>query len=295
MDRVATAAGTGALLEKIAQNDNSRTGPETVLEYIGSQNECNLVLNQLKAQFPISDTSIKAMGDGPWRLMCKLPISFNGISSQLTQIPSIYELEVTAIQTPIYNSPKLRTLLTPEMIGCVSKVVNDFRAGLYGTKYSSVTGHNETALFWASADIVLAIDTAFTYGTGAPAGRTMAQCEQDGGSLFDAVALIGVEYYFEDYNVFRRTLTNATPFQTLASYTGAGAIWTTPEVQAFENINPNGWFYLNPTSQWRKSRPQVTASSGQKTQIVYSYTECSMALGLVYNAFSSATMFLPPA
>jgi hypothetical protein len=94
----------------------------------------------------------------------------------------------------------------------------------------------------------------------------------------------------EYHTVYRRTLTAATPQQVRASYEGATMIWTTDEVQSFEGISPFDWFQLPSGSQWIKSPPFVTATARQKTQLVYTYTECKQATALLYDAFGSAVL-----
>jgi hypothetical protein len=77
-----------------------------------------------------------------------------------------------------------------------------------------------------------------------------------------------------------------------ASNVGRGQIWTTDEVIAQELLSPNGFFQLDPASQWLKSMPCVMTGSRQKTQVNYSYTEIrdGQANGLAYTPYNSAVL-----
>jgi hypothetical protein len=191
---------------------------------------------------------------------------------------------VNVPQSSVYRSPKVRTRLLPAHIGIVHRAVTDYQAGLFPEDTSVTPPLSPEEIAAATVDVGIQKEG------NAPAGRTNAQARVDGRDLFAAVALAGIEDYISYTNVYRRTLTAASPQQVRASYEGVGKIWTTAEVQAWENIDPTGWFVLDAGKQWLKSKPQVIGIAGQKTQIVYTYTECEIAFGLVYDAYKDAVL-----
>jgi hypothetical protein len=143
-------------------------------------------------------------------------------------------------------------------------IINELFARLSTARYSVGTGTG-TALAYTAAELKV--------------------CRQ----LFDNVAFRGVTSFIEYSHVFRRTVTAGDPSAVRANYEGAGKIWTTAEVNTWEQIPNDGWFAL-PVSQWHKDKPSCTKAYGQKTQITYSYTEITTASALLYEAYASATM-----
>ena len=286
MDRVGTSASRPILI-KLRQSDNTRTGAQCMGEFEGSQAECQAQKAFMIAQ-GASDTRLEDTGNGYWRIEANFPFGFNGQTTDFPAVPSIHEMEVNTLQTSIYRSLTVRSLLTPSQIGIVQRYVTDYQSGLWQPN------DTQTAKQRVEADLKakIAQDGAVH---GFASGRTSTKAQADATSLFDLVAFEGQEDFIEYTNIYRRTLTAADPQQVIATFTGVGQIWTTPEVQTFEGLNPGGFFLLDPTSQWLKSRPQIIAIAGQKTQIVYSYTECHKASGMTYTAYKSATLLYPPA
>lgn len=275
----------GIITAKLQQDDNTRTGATSIAEYEGSYAQC--VAHKAYLQFlGATETSLQEKGNGYWIIRGNFPFGFNGQVTDFSNLPSVHELDTNVAQVSVYRSRKLRTLLSASELGIVAKVVADYQAGQYPRADSAATAFD---------DAVDDLQTQIDDGADHAAGRSSAQAQSDGEHLFTAVACMGVDDFIEYYSVYRRTLTAATPDQVRASYEGVGKIWTTAEVQAWENIAPGGWFILDAASQWLKSRPIVQGVAGQKTQVVYTYTECATALGLVYDPYNSATLLYPPA
>jgi len=273
------------LLIAVRQSDNTRTGATSHVEFEGSHVECLEKQAWLTTLGP-SELDLYSVGNGYWRVTATLPYGFDGQTTNFPEVPNIHELQVNVGQLNVWRSPKLRTLLTSKQIGIVQRVVNDYRNGEYQDNEETL----ETAEGLAEVDVEGLIEDT----EDSVAGRTNIQAQADGVNLFRAVAYIGVEDFIEETNTYRRTITAATPEQVRATFEGQGKIWTTPEVTAYEGLAVDGWFQLPASSLWRKSRPEVVAAAGQKTQVVYTYTECATALGLIYDAHGSATLLYPP-
>jgi hypothetical protein len=183
----------------------------------------------------------------------------------------------------IFANPQLRSVLPDNFIALVAYVCEHFQNG----GFQSTTDGVPPDAGWAAA---------IAYIKGAISNtHYQARALQ----LFSTFCAMKTESYIEYYTVFKRTITAAKPTQIQASYSGAGMIWTTDEVNAFESIPFNSWFQL-PDAQWLKTPPTVTAGAGQKTQISYSYTQFNTANGLLYLPFNSASLLyasesdLPP-
>jgi hypothetical protein len=268
MDRIATTPG--ALLTELNETNNARTGKQCMGEFEGSLSDCQVKKLLLEAQ-GATEVTIRSKGNGYWTLQAHFPFGFDGTVTDLGIVPSIHELDNVVQQTSIYRSTKLRTLLSTgasAKIGKLMRIIQEYQAG------QDDTGTGD-------------------YGQAAAEAKAAAVDGTYGVSLLRAVAYLGVEEAIEYYSVYKRTLTAATPRQVVASYEGVGKIWTTTEVQTYEGIDPAGWFQLNSGSNWLKSRPNVIAAFGQKTQVIYTYTECQTALALTYDAYSAATLLTP--
>ena len=270
MDRIGISPG--AYLKELTQEDNPRTGLRAMATFEGSQSECMAKKLELQAM-GLSDLFVGPMGNGFWQVRAHFPYGFDGVVSDLTVLPSIHEMDAVVQQTSIYRSTKLRTLLgggstAATKIGKLMRIIEDFKSGQYAV---GVTDHGV-----AKAEVDAAAVDA-TYGV----------------PLLRSVAYLGVEECIEYYAVYKRTLTAATPTQVTASFEGVGQIWTADEVTAYEGLDPDGWFGLEYGTQWLKSRPQVIAAAGQKTQVIYSYTECQIALSLTYDPYDSAVLLTP--
>lgn len=290
MDRIGISAGT--IIGAIEQNDNTRTGATSLITYEGSLNDCKL-LEARARNAGASDLNIRSIGNGYWRVEAFFPFAYDGNVTDLGVVPSVHELETIVMQSPIYRSPQNQILgLNGFYIAAVKLAVDRYRAGLYTVLNTSSPPNvtNDGGTTTALADVVSMIDALNTAGYVPTNSQTLATAKANGELLWGQIVNLGLEEFIEYTSVYKRTLTAATPRQVRLAYTGVGKIWTTTEVHQFEGINPSGFFLLNPTSVWLKSRPQVTAIANQKTQVQYTYTEAMYASRFAYAAYGSATL-----
>src|SRR5262249_17937803 len=147
------------------------------------------------------------------------------------EAPSTHELEVNVIQSSVWRSTVALKYLTSSQISIVRRYVDDYKSGLFQPTAT------QTALQ------VLAPQLQDEIGKDAAAhgvvtGLTSGKAQADALLFFDLGAYYGQEDFNEYTNVYRRTMTAATPDQVRASFEGFGKIWTTKEVQLAENIDP---------------------------------------------------------
>ena len=252
--------------------ENTRTGSVSRYTAEGSEQEIRNLRNIVRAG-GASEIDFRPSGAGGYILTYQYSTGENG--QELIPRPSQYELDVEVSEVSIYLGIKLKTFLTDDQIAIVQQVVEDFNGRQFNRATAVTEAHN-------------AIKAGFDPSSlGTPA---LLLAEQYGYALFDTIALRGNDSVKQYHSVFRRTLTTATPNDVRASFFGAGKIWTTPEMQAYENINPTGFFQLDPKSIWEKSPPQVVSVANQKVQVVYHYTESLFASGFNYDAVGQAVL-----
>jgi hypothetical protein len=109
-------------------------------------------------------------------------------------------------------------------------------------------------------------------------------------NYFRGVAYHQVEHTMQFDTVYKRRITAASYNQVQASFVGAGKIWTTAEILAFENVPASWWFQLPSTYLWLKAPPIVNTVMQQKTEISYSYLAVVEAWGALYDAYGAATL-----
>lgn len=282
MDRIATA---GSVMTAIRETDNTRTGKATLATFQGSEFEMIAKRAELIA-LGASDVQVESVGNGWYQCHAGFGGGFDGSATDFPEAPSIHELQVSVLQTSVWRSQIVKKYLTSRQIGIIRRIVSDYQAGLY-----PVSGSSDTAEVSAESDLQTKIAATGSWAS----GRNETKAKADALSLFKAVAYDGQEDFIEYLNVYRRTLNAATPDQVRATYDGAGKIWTTAEVQTWEGIDPTGFFQLDAGKQWLKARPEIVSTFGQKTQVVYSYTECQVASGMTYEAYGTATLIYAPA
>lgn len=283
------ATVAGVTFKDISSDENGRTGTETSIVFEGAYLPIKAQQNVVRRWGTFS-MALKRIADSDrWSLTVVLPFDEQG--REPANLSGVYELDVETAQPNIYSSPKLRSLLPDNLIAMVARVVNDFEAGEYST-----TNPNSQKFDggWAAAYKKI----SDSVGDALLKARAL--------QLFSTVAAKKTDAFIEYYNVFRRCLTAALPGQVRASYEGVKGkfgeplIWTSQEVMDWEDINPNGILQLDTDVQWIKSRPQVTAAAGQRTQVTYTYTEFKQANGLLYSPYGSALLLyddpedLPP-
>ena len=291
----------GVTIEHISVDENGRTGSETTYVYTGSY----LALKGQQAYcrgwgvYNMSLTRVE--GSHTWRLTALFPFNENGGEpNSFTGTNGVYELDVETQQPSVYVNEVLRgkrdssgnvvtaALLPDNYIAAVARVVENFEAGDYSMTASG--GGTDGGWSAAVADIkaVVTSNAAPTYYQ----NRAL--------QLFATVAAHKTDSFIEYYHVFKRSITAALPIQVQASNVGKCQVWTTFELQNWENINANGFFQLDQNSLWLKSPPVITASARQKSQVTYNYTEFRQANGLLYLPYGSANLMyssptdLPP-
>ncbi len=264
---------------------NTRTGGQYDEEFTGSLAECQAKKAAL-LEAGFSQVTLQPNGVGDWIVTGQMSTALDG--TQGVPMPSINELETNVLQTSIYRSPVLRGILgslADATIAIVQEVIRDYEGGKYATSSNP------------------AVSAAGDCGSKVTAlGGTTDQGDA-AYDLFMSVVSLQTEYFTNYTSVYRRTLTAATYVDTDLSFTGQGKIWTTAEVLLFEfglslpgddpwtkGVVPGVMWNAMQDSQWLKSRPQVLAVAAQKTQVIYSYTECFMANHLCYEAYDSAVL-----
>ena len=267
----------GPFLQSVVENENTRTGSETDVVFKGSLTECQ-AQRELWRTEGAGMIELRNLGDGDYLVMARFPFNSNGVEQY--PLASIHELDENVLQESIWNSPILLSQIGVDGVAIVRDVLRSYENGSYSDINNIDPATNRAAISKALVDLGDMLDGAGIVGFAAD------QCLH----CFKAVVSRGLEN-FQDYEqVYRRTLTAATPAIVQASYVGCGMIWTSAEVESFEGLDPVGWFQLEPDLQWLKSRPKVTAVAGQKTQLTYSYTSCKKASGLVYQAYGGAVL-----
>lgn len=289
MDRIGVAAGDSLI--QTSEESSLRTGKSSMAEYRGSYAECQTRKTQLLT-LGAFNVIIRSEGNGWYVCQGEFPFGFDGTAVDLGTVPSIHELDVNVLQTSVYRSSKVRKYLgSGKFVACVQRAVLDYQNG---------KGATSTDSGWTTvgAELVNRIHTEYAAGERVYIGgvaRTEQQNKDDAVALYGGITCMGVEDFIEYTSIYTRTLTAATPEQVRASFEGYGKIWTTDEINDFEGLDPNGFFILNPGSQWLKSRPKAVIAGGQKTQVIYTYTECLTAFGMTYDAYNAAVLLNPPA
>ncbi len=263
----------GPILIGAEVEQNTRTGSTTQRNFKGSYEECQ-IFKQNELSLGASQVILKAVGDGDWTLTTYYPFDQFGFEPLA---PSVHELETNVMMQNIYASPKLRRLFTDDQIAVIASVVRDYEGG----KYPKEDGGDKNAE--AEQDVLDQMDLN--------GGADVDDLAVD---FFRNVAYRKNDTFIEYSSVYQRTLTAATPFQVRASLEGVGKIWTTGEVMNFERLDINGFFQLDADSQWLKSKPRVMSVAAQKTQVVYTYTECARASYFAYDPYGAARLLDQP-
>jgi hypothetical protein len=229
-------------------------------------------------------------GDGAWQTRLEFP--FDPEDPNNSYVDTL-ELEVSAVLRSGYQSPVYRSKFSDYnaitrdsakargTLPVIADLARKYQSGQpareesgkylwAGTEYDT----RELAILAELSDRLTVTGSEKSYAT----------------ALFENMAFRGATSFLEYNRVFRRTVTAGSPLAIQANQTGAGQIWTTAEVIAFENIPSNTWFQLPPNVQWHKDTPRVLAAYGQKTQISYNYIEIATATACYYEAYNSAVL-----
>lgn len=252
-------------------DEQNRGGKLTTYSYEGTYAEM-VSQRDIERQSGASRIVLRPNGSGLWQLSSSYPWGDDDAQGATEQPQNVHEIEIQVEQIPCYNSETLRAYMSgttaqkDKDIGIVKVFVDRFHAGDF-----------------KDANDLPDIDAAVT------ALQTLTNDDTNAGRLFRRI-LAGTDSFLEYRSVYRRTITAANWIQVQASYVGAGQIWTTAEVEAFEGVPTAEWFGLRPGMQWLKAPPSVQAVAGGKTQIQYYYTEFKQATALGYTAFGGATL-----
>jgi hypothetical protein len=273
----------------------------------GTQAEVSSKKN-VAISFGANRTRIGPKGDGAWQLRASWP--FDTTQPNEGYVDTL-ELEVNASMPSLYNSPVYRKKWFAGVGGDVDPVTNysaranatvrvvedctnKIKSGLPRQeangkfKYRTLAGVEAE---YATRELAVAAELDDRLSAIASI-RTIEKSAAR--YLYQESAFMDVTGFIEYSSVFRRTVTAGHPSAITANNTGAGMIWTTAEVIAFEGVGAGGWFVLPPDVQWHKDRPRVVKVYGQKTQIVYTYTEITTASALLYKPYGVAQLVHAP-
>jgi len=273
-------------------------GSEYVEVWEGTQAEVTSKKNVALA-FGANRTRIGPKGDGAWQLRASWP--FDTTQPNEGYVDTL-ELEVNASMPSLYNSPVYRSWFgdvgsvtgystrANATVRVVEDCANKIKAGLPRQEANGKFKYRDLAGVEAEyATRELAVAAELDDRLDAIASLTATE-KSAAEYLYQEAAFMDVTGFIEYSSVFRRTVTAGHPSAITANQTGAGMIWTTAEVIAFEGVGSGGWFVLPPNVQWHKDRPRVVKVYGQKTQISYTYTEIVTASALHYEAYGNAVL-----
>lgn len=293
------ATSTGPFFVGYEYDKTKDEGQETVQVWQGSETEVRSKANLLEAQ-GANRIRISAGPGGDWQVRASFPEDPDNLE---TDMVDTMELDTNAVMRSVYQSPVFRSHFTDynsttnhstranRALGIIKDCANKYTRGL--TEQEINTAKSRYGFTVTGVDVVdaeTAIEAEMIYRL----DRTNPVLTNDeklaAGYLFVNIAYRGVTSFIEYQQVFRRTVTAGTPLAVRANYEGAGKIWTTAEVKAWENIPNDGWFQLPDGVQWHKDKPSVLKAYGQKTQLTYHYTEIKTATAMLYQAYNAATL-----
>lgn len=270
-DRISS---TGLIvLKSEAMENNSASGDSTTRIFTGSK---ALVLSQrtIEALGGASLLKVEAVGDGNYQLTARYSWDLTKGGNQQAPINS-HELENSMSTVDVWTNPVLLAAFVAAFgsqaaanaaIGYVTLLIDSFIKAGDGSAAAQASFEAGITTLYAGSQQALMLNA------------------------FRGVAYHQVKNCVQFDTVYRRRITAATYNQIQASFTGAGQIWTTAEVIAFENTPSAWWFQLPPTAMWLKQKPIVLTVAQQKTEIAYNYLEIAEAWGLTYTAYGAATL-----
>lgn len=293
--------GAGPFLNAPESEFIKNQGWDNAEVWEGTEAECRAKQAELISR-GASRVRLQPKGNGAWTVRGAFAFNTDGGANNYVDT---LELETNAVPRSAYQSPLYRkrfsdysavtrnSLKAVSTLGPVADCVRKYQSG---QPLQEKDAPNKGKYKWTSlagADAYVASREAAVL---AELNDRLAQLGLNGTEslaaqyLYTNLALRGVTSFIEYATVFRRTVTAGTPQAVTANFTGAGKIWTSAEVIAFEGIPNDGWFTLPPDSQWHKDKPRVLSVYGQKTQLTYSYAEIVTASALFYEAQGSALL-----
>jgi hypothetical protein len=218
-----------------------------------------------------SHVEIESLGDGNYQLTASFP--WDVVNGSQSEAPiNSHEIDE--------SSEKVKWFQSDVMLGQLASAFGSY-AGANGAMaflMGAVSAFQQTAMDGPSRTAAEAKFTA-VYSSGQLALML---------NLFRGVACQGWDQADQTKIVYHRRITAANFGQIQASFTGAGQIWTTAEVVAFEQTPAQWWFQLPSSLLWFKSHPRVSTVSGQKTEVTFSYTSGKTFWNGLNAAYSSA-------
>lgn len=290
-DRLTTGPGPFFVSSELEFNKNQGNDQTELWE--GSEAECKLKRDYFVAA-GANRIRIGPKGDGNWQLRATFPYLAGAPEGNLVDTK---ELEVNAVlqhwtRSDVYRrrfsdyiSTSRFSAKAIQTYSAIADCARKFTAGQPPRGAAGTYGFDGTE--YGSRE--QAVEAELLSRLNLIAGLSGSE-HTSATNLFYNVAYRGVTGFIEYNQVFRRTVTAGNPQAVRANMTGAGKIWTSAEVIAFEGIGGDDWFDLPPDSQWHKDKPRVLAVFGQKTQLTYSYTQIVTATALFYEAHGSAIL-----
>jgi len=276
-DRINSTGHAVLKSEKI--ENNTRSGNRYTKVVTGSLASM-LAQRYLEQSAGASHIELNSLGDGNYEVVSEYPWDvINGSSSEAPV--NSHELDESMEQTTIYNSPIVYSQLVASFgSNAGANGAMAFLMGANSAYQTAVQAATTAAAITAAAATAEALITS-TY-SGGQATLMM--------NLFRGIAYHQQTSAMTTKIVYNRRITAASFNQVQASFAGAGMIWTTAEVVAFEGT-PAQWFFQLPAgSLWFKSNPKIVTVSDQKTEITYSYTSCVTAWSGSNVAYGAATL-----
>ncbi len=217
---------------------------------------------------------VESTGDGNYQLTAGYAFDTRTGAASTPPVNS-HELENNMSQVDVWTNPVLFSKLVAAF-GCVAGA-NGALVYLKGEvdNFNQNTKRDETAV--EAAEEV--IGTVYS----APQLSLIL-------NIFRGLAYHQVKNSIQFDSVYRRRITAASYNQVQAAFTGAGQIWTTAEILAFESVPSAWWFQLPSTYLWLKAKPVVVTVMQQKTEISYSYLAVAEAWDCLYTAYGAATL-----
>lgn len=287
MSRLGTSAGPWLESTTIESTDNG--GSETVETWVGSESEV-LTKSYLLRATGAKKISRSPKGNGDWQVRASFPFDNDDPVSE--PFVDTMELEVNAVMRSVYQSPVFKSRFGSvdrwqKAVAMIADCARKYQSGQPTINDSGYYQWRKNGTEYSTKELAIENELRTRLNT---IGGLTSQETTDSVNLLYNIMMRGVVSILEYDTVFRRTITAGNPNEVRASFTGAGKIWTTDEVVAFENIPSDGWFVLPAGKQWHKSKPQVLSVYGQKTQLTYTYIEIEIASALLYQPYNSAAL-----
>jgi hypothetical protein len=279
-DRI-NSTGLPVIKSEILEN-NRRSGNNYTRVYTGSF--ATMAVQRL-IDIAGGATSVKSesLGDGNYQVTAYYPWDVTNGSNAEAPVNS-HELDENFETVDVFNSVNMWSQLT-QAFGSLAGA-----SGAMSFLIGTVTGYNQAIQAEATPQNPTPIATAMANAEGSITTTYAGGQQTLMLNLFRGICYKKITTAKETRIVYNRRITAATYNQIQASFVGAGQIWTTAEVIAFERTPAQWWFQLPGSLLWFKSNPKVLTVSKQKTEVTFSYTSCVMAWSGTDVAYNSAVL-----